>query len=132
MPKSGDEDNVGIVWMDDERANLAGIAQSDIFPVLSCVDRLVNAGPIGRVSANGGFTSANINGVVVGRRACYCANGGNILLIKKRRPIRSAVHGFPNPARDGAEVPGVWLVAHAFDRKCASATERSDLSPLHS
>src|SRR5438552_19180108 len=66
MPKRGDEDNVRIVWMNDERPDLAGIAESDIFPVLSRVNRLVGAGPVRGVSANRAFTGAGANGVMIG------------------------------------------------------------------
>src|SRR6188472_4027461 len=132
MSKCGDEDNVGIVWMDDERADLAGIAQSDIFPVLSRIHRLVNAGAVGCVSANRGLAGADVDGVVIRRRHRNRADGGNVLLIEDRCPIRTAIQCFPYPASDRAKIPGVGFVAHAFDRQGASTAEWSDLPPLHS
>ena len=124
--------DVGIIGMDDEGADLTGVTQPGIFPVFSCIDRFVNAGAVSGITANGGFTSADVNGVVIGRRDRERANGRNVLLIKERRPIRSAIHRFPDPARNCAEVPGIRFPRNTFDRQCPSATKWSDLPPLHS
>ena len=44
--------------IDDERADLAGVFQADIFPVLSGIDRFINAGAVSGVAANGRFARA--------------------------------------------------------------------------
>src|ERR1700733_8078262 len=43
MPESGDQHDVRIVRIDDERADLAGILKPDTAPGLAAVDRLVDA-----------------------------------------------------------------------------------------
>src|SRR4030095_7505495 len=131
VAERGDQTHIGVGLMNDERSDLAGIAQPDIFPVLSRVHRFVNTGAVSCISANRGLAGADVDGVVIRRRHRNCTNRGDVLLIEERRPIRSAVHCFPNPARHGAEVPDLWFTQHPFDRKCASATEWSDLPPLH-
>ena len=60
--------------MHDERADLTGVTQSDIFPILSGIDRFVNPGAVSGVTANGGFAGAHVNGVVVGGCHRDCAN----------------------------------------------------------
>src|SRR5437899_12657933 len=132
VTEGGHEYYVWIIRMNDERADLAGVTQPDIFPVLSGIDRFVNPRTVGGVTANGGFAGANINGIVVGRRHCDCANGRNVLFIKEWRPVCAAVHRFPDSACNRAKVPGVRFSRHPFNRQGASTAEWSDLSPLHS
>src|SRR5882724_9913713 len=132
VTKGGHEYYVWIIWMNDERADLAGVAQPDIFPVLSGIDRFVNPRAISGITANGGFAGANINGIVVGGRHREGADRRNVLLIKERRPIRAAVQRFPDPARNRAEVPGIGFPRHPCNGQGAATAEWPDLSPLHS
>ena len=118
--------------MNDERADLAGVTQPDIFPVLSGIDRFVNPGAVGGVTTNSGFAGAHVNGVVIRGRDSNRANGRNVLFIKERRPVRAAIQRFPDPARNRAKVPGVRFSRHPFNGQGASTAEWSDLSPLHS
>jgi len=132
VTKRGHEYDIWIIRMNDERADLARVAQPDIFPVLSGIDRFVNTGAVSGVPANGGFAGADVNSVVIGWRDREGADRRNVLLIKERRPIRAAVQRFPDSARNGAKVPGVRFPRHALNRQGASTAEWSDLSPLHS
>ena len=102
MTKRGHEHYVWIIRMNDERADLAGVAQPDIFPVLSGIDRFVNPGAVSGVTANGGFAGAHVNGVVIRGRDSDRADGRNVLLIKERRPVRAAIQRFPDSARNRA------------------------------
>src|SRR4029077_18253107 len=108
------------------------VAQPDIFPVLSGIDRFVNTGAVSGVPANGGFAGADVNSVVIGGRNREGADRRNVLLIKDRRPIRAAVQRFPDSARNGAKVPGVRFSWHPCNGQGAASAEWPDLSPLHS
>ena len=131
MSERRDQNDVGISWIDNQRADLAAVSESDIFPGLARIDRFVNADSVSGVAANGRFTGAGVNDIVIRRRDRDCANRRNIFLVEKRRPILATVHCFPNAAGNSAEIIGVRFPRNAFNRERATAAERSDLAPLH-
>src|ERR1700730_7420919 len=68
MTESGDQNNVGISWIDNQRPDLPRIFQTDVFPRFPGIDRFVNTDPVGGISANRPFARASVHDVVVRRR----------------------------------------------------------------
>src|ERR1700730_3369884 len=75
MTESGDQNNVGISWIDNQRTDLPRIFQTDVFPRFPGIDRFVNTDPAGGISANCPFARARVHDVVVRRRYGNCADG---------------------------------------------------------
>ena len=65
MSERRDQNDVGISWIDNQRADLAAVSESDIFPGLARIDRFVNADSVSGVAANGRFTGAGVNDIVI-------------------------------------------------------------------
>src|SRR5438477_5939511 len=132
VSESSHQNHVGISWIDNQRADLATVFESDIFPGFAGVDGFVNADSISGVAANCCFTSSNVDDIMIRRSDRNRADRGNIFFVEKGRPILAAIGRFPNSARNCAEIIGVRFAGNAFNREGATAAERSDLSPLHS
>ena len=135
-PKSvsdrGDENDVWIFRVNDDRSDMAAVLQTDMAPVSSSIDRLINAVAVGDVSAQGRFARADIDDIVIARCDRDRADRrGRMLLVEHRLPVRAAIARFPHAASYTAKVIGVGLARDALDRDRASAAERPDLTPLH-
>src|SRR5437667_5696628 len=131
MTQRRNENDVLIPWINDQRADLMGIFQTNIFPCLSAVHRFEDSGAVSGIAADRCFARACVNDVVVRWGNRNGANRGNRFFIKKRHPVRAAINRFPNSARDRTEIIRVRFADDTFDRQRAAAPERSDLSPLH-
>ncbi len=127
-----DINDVLILGVNDERADVAGVFQADVAPVAAAIDRFINAVAISDVAAQGRLAGAGVNRVVIARRDRESADrGGGVLLVEHRLPVLAAVGCFPNAARDAAEIISVRFIRHALDRDRASAAEGADFAPLH-
>ena len=113
MSQRGDKSNVRILWMDNHRANVPRVFQSDVLPGPAAVERFVDAIAVRNIAANARLARANINNVVVRRRNLNRANRGDGFLIKNRRPVRARVSRFPNPARRRSKIENVRLTRYA-------------------
>ena len=125
------ESNVGIGRVYDQRPDLPRIPQAHVFPVLSAIDRFVNAGAVRSIAANRRLPRSDVNRVVVRWRYCNRANGGDVLLIEYWNPGGAAVCCFPDSACNRAEVPRVRLVRNAFDGESTTSPKWSNHSPAH-
>ena len=65
VSESSDQDDVRVSWIDNQRADLAAVFESDIFPGFACVDRFIDANSVSGVAANGRFTGAGVNDVMI-------------------------------------------------------------------
>ena len=61
MAESGDEDDVWILWIDDDARNLASVLEADVCPCLAGVAGFVNSITGGEVGTDIRFTSGGIN-----------------------------------------------------------------------
>ena len=68
MAKRRHKHDVGIVGIDHHLSDRPRIAQPDVLPGLSAVERLVNAIAVRDVSTNAGLACAYIHNVRIGRR----------------------------------------------------------------
>ncbi len=132
MPERRDKNDVRILRMHDDRADVAAVFQADIPPIAAAIDGLINAVAIGDIAAERGLAGAGVDRVVIARRDRDRADRRRgMLLVEHRLPVGAAVGRFPHAACDRAEIISVRLTRDAFDRDRASAAERSDLAPLH-
>ncbi len=133
VAERGDENDVRILRMNDERADMAAVFQADIAPVPAAIDGLINAVAVGDIAAQRRLARAGIDRVVIARRDRERTDrGSGMLLVEHRLPVGAAVGRFPDAAGDRAEIISVRLTRDAFDRDRAAAAKGSDLAPLHS
>src|SRR6476660_4797292 len=131
MTQRRDQNHILISWIDNQGADLPRVLEANVLPRFSAVDRFEDSGAVGGIAANGRFTGAGVNHIVVRLRNCNRADRRNRLLVKKWNPVRAAIGRFPDSARDRSEVIRVRLANDTFNCKCAPAAKRSDLSPTH-
>ena len=133
MPDRGDEDNVRVIRVHDERADMAGVFQSDVVPIAPAVDGFIDAIAVGDVAAQAGLAGARVDGVMIARRDGERSDrGSGVLLVEQRLPIGAAICRFPDSTSHATEVIGVRLARYSLDRDRPAAAMRSDLAPLHS
>src|SRR5437870_446363 len=132
MAKRSHQNYVRVSWIDNQRADLPRIFESDILPTLSGIDRFINTGSISRIAADRRFARSSVDNVVIGRRYRDRADRRNVLFIEKRRPICAAIGRLPDSTSNRPEIISVGFSEHAFDGEGPSAAEGADLPPLHS
>ena len=66
VAERGDEDNVRICWMDDDRADVARVFQADVGPRFARVGGFVDPIAERDVAADAGFAGADVNDVGIG------------------------------------------------------------------
>ncbi len=130
VAESRDEDDVGVVRINDDRADVPRIRQPDIRPRLSRIERLIYAVAIGNIAADASFAGARINYIRVGFGNGDAANRGDGFIIENRKPGESAVRGLPNAASYGSKIKNAGISGNADGRERPSPAKRPDLPPL--
>ena len=115
MPQCCNQNHILISWIDNQRADLPGILETNVLPCLSGVDRFKDSDAVGGIAANRRFARAGVNYVVIRCSDCDRADRRNRLLVEKWSPVRAAVGRFPNSARDCSKVICVRLANDTFD-----------------
>ncbi len=82
MTECRHQNDVRISWVNDERADLAGVLQADILPSFPAIDRFEDSRSVRRVTADGRLPGAGVDHIVIGWRDCDRANRRNRFLIK--------------------------------------------------
>ena len=123
---------LGILRIDDDAADLAGVAQADVGPGLAAVSGFVDAVAGGQIGANVRFARARVNDLRIGRRHCERADRSHRLPIEDRLPNHAGIGGFPDAAIDGAEVKGGRVAGNSGHRDHAASAKWPDQSPLES
>ena len=124
-------DQVGIVRMDPDFADMAGLLESQVGPGLAGVGGLVDPVPIGNVQANGGFAGAGVDDVGVRGGHRQGADGGGVEeAVGDVLPVGAAVGGFPHSAGHGSEIGGHGVHRVARNGHHPAAARRADAAPL--
>src|SRR5271157_40477 len=128
-----DENAVGVLGINQNCADLLGIAQPEMPPRLAAVDGFVHAvadGEIGPLRQP--FAAADIEHVGVGGRHGDGADGAGGLVIENGPPCHAEIVGLPYAAVVDADEEHVRLVGDARGADGAAAAERADHAPLKS
>jgi hypothetical protein len=122
-------DDVGVVRIDVDAADLLRVAQPHEAPGLPAVGRAVDTLALGDVRAHVGLAGADVEGLGIGGRDRERADRAHRHVVEVRPPGAAGVQGLPHATVDGAEVEVVGLTGNARDREHAPATERPDQPP---
>ena len=68
MAERRHQNYICISWIDNQRADLAAVFQTDVLPRFAAVDRFEHPGPVRGITANGRLACASVNHIVIRRR----------------------------------------------------------------
>ena len=132
MAQCGHENDIRVTRIHDDRADLLGLFEADVFPGAAGVSGFINAIAGGRVAADASLAHAGVDDIGIGFGDGERADGtGCDLTIGDREPVESTVSGFPDAASGGAEIVGLRQGRNAGDGDGAASTEGSDGAPSH-
>ena len=110
-------DDVRVLRMDDDPADLPGVAESDVGPALSAVRGLVHPVPRGDVAPDGGRTASHVNDARVGVRHVNGADGARrVVAVRDVHPALARVGRLPEAAAVRAHEVGPGLLGDAGHR----------------
>ena len=125
---------VGIVGIDNDFADLAGVFEADVGPGGSGIGGLVDAIAEGNCGAHVGLAGADVDHARVGGGDGDGSDGGDAMavgqVVEDGLPDDAAVGGFPDASADGAEVESVGVAGDTGDGEDAAAAEGSDEAPV--
>jgi hypothetical protein len=126
-----DVDEVGVLRVHAHARDLARVLESHVLPGAAGVGRLVHAVAVRGVAADRLFAGADVDDVRIGLGDGDRADrAGPEILVGDDLPVRAAVARLPDAPARRAEVEGARIVAHARDRRDATAPERPDRPEL--
>ena len=131
MAQSCDEHSVGVPGVNNDRADVLSVAQSNVLPGLSAIKRFEHSVAIGHIAADAGFAGPGVNDVVVGIGNGNRADRRGRFMVEKRFPVHPAIGRFPYPACYRAEEICVRFTRNTGYGQSASTTERADVAPVH-
>src|SRR3989440_2532423 len=131
VPERRHEYDIGVSRMDNDRANVARVAQTDMLPSLAGVERFVDTVAVCEVAARTGLAGAHIDDIVIGVGDCDGANGCDLLLVEHRLPGDTGIGALPYTAGQAAEIPRRMVALYPAHRDDSPAPERFDQTPLH-
>src|SRR5436853_3078473 len=123
MAEGRDASDIGILRVDDQRADLAGVPEADVAPGPAAVDRLVDAIAVRHVAARGRLPGADIDDVRIGGRDGERAHGRDRCSVGQRPPRGAPVRRLPDSPRDRTEIKGIGLAGNARDGERATAAK---------
>lgn len=130
VTKRADVDNICIPRIDNDTADLTGIAQADVFPALAAIGRAIHSVARGQVRANVRFSGADVNDLWVGGSDGNRSNGSDGLMIEDGLPGDAGVRRLPNAAPNRAKIEGSLTAGNSTGRDCPASAKRTDQSPL--
>ena len=132
FPEHGDEDDVGVRWMDADLRDRIRRPEPDVAPRLARVRTLVDAIARHDVAADAGLAHSDEHDVRIGLAHGDGAHGGALdLTIRDRRPVLAAVTRLPEPAAGGAEVRFLGATDHTAGSDRPAAAAWTDVAPDH-
>src|SRR5271167_1549771 len=131
MSGNGNQEAVGILWVNRYLRDLLCIAQAKVCPRNATVRRLVNAVAERQIGAMQALAACDINDTWIRRRNFDCANGAARLLIKDGLPGSPEVGRPPGTTIYRANIEDIGLTWNAGDGARSATAKRSDISPLH-
>jgi len=129
VPKRSDVDNVCIPRIDDDPADLTGVAQADVLPALAAVGGTVHSVAGGEVGANVGFSGADVNDFWIGGSDGNRSYRSNGWVVKDGCPGYAGIRSLPDAAVDCAEVKGVRIARDSSSGDGAASAEGTNEAP---
>ena len=123
------EDDVRVLRIHGDAADVVGVVESDVRPGNARIDRLVHAVAVADRIAERRLTTANVNRVGTRRRHGERADRGDRLRIEHGRPGAAGVHRFPDAAVHGSEIELVRPSGHAAHGIDTASAERAQHAP---
>src|SRR6185295_1449656 len=131
MSESGDVDEIRIARIDEDRADLLCVAQSEMSPRLAAVSRFINAVAGGEIGPLESFATADVDCVRVRRCDCERADRTRWLIIKDRFPRVAVIVRLPNAAVVHSYIEDIRLAGNAGSADRPAGAEWADHSPFH-
>ena len=131
VAERGHVDQIGVVRIDADAADVARVGQADAAPGRAAVGRPVDAVAVRDVDADARLAGAGVDDVGVGGGHGDRAHGGGPEeAVGDVLPVGAAVGRLPDAAGAGAEVEGLRVRRVPGDRHHAAAAVRTDAAPL--
>jgi len=131
MAERGDEQAIGICWIDIDVGDHLAVAEPEVRPRFSRIGGLVDAVAGGEIGSNDSRAAAYIDDVRIGRGDCDCADRSRRLIVEEREPVGAEVGRAPDSAVVEGDVKGVWLRRYAGDGTSSARPKRSNVPPMH-
>ena len=125
-----DEYAIGIQRIDQDRADLPRVAETEVLPGAAGVDRFVDPVADRQVGTLQPLAAADVEDVRVRRRHGNPADRLRRLFVEDRRPRLPVIGGLPDAAIVDADIEDVRLLNDAGGADCAAAAEGPDRPPL--
>ena len=129
MSGHGDENSIGIPRINRELRDLLSIAQTEMRPGFSRVDRFVDTVTERKIGAMQTFAAADVDHVRIGNGNSERADRAGRLIVENRLPGAAAIIGFENATINLRGVEDIRLRRYTADRASSSAAKRADISP---
>jgi hypothetical protein len=130
MPESAHINDIRILRIDGNPANVPGVIESDVMPGRAAVGRFINAVAERETGTNVALAGSRINRLRIGGSHGQRPDRCYRLSIENRSPHRSGIGRLPNSAIDRAEIKGGGIARHAGHGHRASTAERADQAPF--
>src|SRR5205085_11436663 len=131
MAEHGDEQTIGILRVNDDRADLLAVAQAEMLPRPARVGRFVNPITDRKVGALQAFAAADVDDFRVRWRDGNRPDRAGRLIVEDRLPGAPIVVRAPDAAVVDADIKDVRLARHADRADRAPAAMWADAAPLH-
>src|SRR5689334_4391787 len=112
MPERSDVDEIGIVGMDDDVADLLRTSEPDVLPGLPAIARLEHAIALRDVGSHVRFAGADVDDARIRRRNRDRPNRPDLLIVEDRAPRPARIARFPDAAVHAAKVEVLRLPRH--------------------
>src|SRR4029077_11112252 len=97
------------LWIDNDAGNGAAIFQADVLPILTAIDRSINAvAPIGRIAVVR-FASSDPDDIGIGRRNDDRAKGESWVLVHDRVKPNALIVCLENAAVSKSDIKDKWV-----------------------
>ncbi len=115
VAQRGHVSDVGVLWMDDDPADVPRLDQPQVRPGLAAVGGAVDAVPPRRALPVVLLAGARPDDVGVGGRDGDVAEGAHRLVVEDRRPGRAFVRRLPDAAGSRRQIDGGGIVGQRLD-----------------
>jgi hypothetical protein len=134
MAQRPDVDDVRILRINHDPADLARLLQADVRPGRAAIRGFVDAVAGREIGTNVGLAGSGVNGFGVGGRYGDRADRSDGLTVKNRGPDSSGIGGFLDAPIDRAKVKRSGVARHAGHGGYPATTEwpnEAPLEPIH-
>jgi hypothetical protein len=130
MSERRDVDEIGILGMNDDAADLLRVGESDARPRLPAIDRFEHPLALRDIGAHVRLARSDVDHLRIRRRDRNRPDRTDRLRVEDGMPRAAGIHGLPHSAIHAAEVEVLRLTRDSADGEHASGAERSDEAPV--